>query len=145
MKHKEMNFKGRKVFVEVDDAGELVLDKGRAVMRYKPDDDRTYNPWPTNLAEPGAPVPKSPPAKRKKKTPAAVAPPVPDDGETIIAYTDGACSGNPGPAGLGYSITFPDGTRIARGEPLGKGTNNIAELTAIMRVLELVEDRRLEF
>ena len=51
-----------------------------------------------------------------------------------------ACSGNPGPAGLGYSVVFPDGRRIERGEPLGEGTNNIAELTAIFRVLEIVED-----
>jgi ribonuclease HI len=60
--------------------------------------------------------------------------------DTAIAYTDGACSGNPGPAGLGYVVVFPDGKRIQRGEPLGMATNNIAELTAILRVLELIDN-----
>ncbi|MCU0662143.1 MAG: ribonuclease HI [Myxococcota bacterium] len=55
----------------------------------------------------------------------------------MIAYTDGACSGNPGPAGLGVSLRFPDGRVVQRGEPLGQGTNNIAELSAILRALEL--------
>ncbi|HUT76081.1 MAG TPA: ribonuclease H, partial [Polyangia bacterium] len=61
---------------------------------------------------------------------------------TVVAYTDGACIGNPGPAGLGYTVIWPDGRRVERGEPLGHGTNNIAELTAILRVLELLADDR---
>lgn len=139
-----MFFKGKRVHVEVDSAGELVLDKGRAVMRYKPDDQKVYNPWPANLSDSPQKAPKQPPANSK---PAEKSPPptAADDGESVIAYTDGACLGNPGPSGLGYSIAFPDGTNISRGEPLGEGTNNIAELAAILRVLELVEDtdRRL--
>jgi ribonuclease HI len=54
---------------------------------------------------------------------------------TVVAYADGACSGNPGPAGLGVVIL--DGARrVELSEYLGIGTNNIAELTAVMRVLE---------
>ena len=55
----------------------------------------------------------------------------------IVAYADGACSGNPGPCGLGVVIV--DGEkRRELSEYLGIGTNNIAELTAILRVLESV-------
>jgi ribonuclease HI len=52
----------------------------------------------------------------------------------VIAYADGACTGNPGPAGLGVWIV--DGSRhIELSEFLGEGTNNIAELTAILRAI----------
>ncbi len=55
----------------------------------------------------------------------------------VIAYADGACTGNPGPAGLGVMII--DGARrIERSEYLGQGTNNIAELTAILRAVEAI-------
>jgi ribonuclease HI len=55
-------------------------------------------------------------------------------------YADGACSGNPGPAGLGIVLVGPDGT-IAEGfEYLGEGTNNVAELTGILRAAEIVPD-----
>ncbi|MBW2276290.1 MAG: reverse transcriptase-like protein [Deltaproteobacteria bacterium] len=140
MPQKEMSFKGGKVFVEVDEAGELVLDDGRAIMRYKPDDMRIYNPWPNNL-EPAGSKKKKAKAKPKKNdsgVKAAASGPVPEG--AIVAYTDGGCIGNPGPSGLGYAIVFPDGQRVAKGEPLGEGTNNIAELTAIERVLMIVDD-----
>ena len=53
----------------------------------------------------------------------------------VVAYTDGACSGNPGPAGLGVVMLTTQG-RLERFEYLGEGTNNIAELTAILRAVE---------
>jgi ribonuclease HI len=56
-------------------------------------------------------------------------------GDAIIVYTDGACTGNPGPMGIGAVIV--DGKRREElSEYLGVGTNNIAELTAIERALE---------
>ena len=58
--------------------------------------------------------------------------------ESIIVYTDGACTGNPGPMGIGVVI-LDRGQRREVSEYLGEGTNNIAELTAIQRALELIE------
>src|SRR5258708_37398663 len=59
--------------------------------------------------------------------------------DSIIAYAEGACSGNPGPAGLGVVVI--DGShRTEISEHLGQGTNNIAELTAIERVLDTVSE-----
>lgn len=52
--------------------------------------------------------------------------------EAIHVYADGACSGNPGPAGVGVVVLDPEG-RVEISEYIGKGTNNIAELTAILR------------
>ena len=58
-------------------------------------------------------------------------------GKTAIIYSDGGCSGNPGPAGAGYVIMTEDGQDIADGcVPLGHGTNNIAEYRGAIAGLE---------
>ncbi len=134
-----MLFRGKKVFVEVDAGGKIVLAGGRASMKYRLEDERVYNPNPTNLCDPGGAPLSSPPPSAASSRQAKASRSIPAG--AIVAYTDGACSGNPGPAGLGYCVAFPDGRRIQKGEPLGMGTNNIAELTAILRVLELVQDK----
>jgi ribonuclease HI len=54
----------------------------------------------------------------------------------VHVWTDGACSGNPGPMGIGIVVLAGD-KRKEHGEYLGRGTNNIAELTAIQRGLEI--------
>jgi ribonuclease HI len=60
----------------------------------------------------------------------------------IHVYADGACSGNPGPAGLGVVVLDTE-SRIELSEYIGQGTNNIAELTAILRALgELADSER---
>lgn len=59
--------------------------------------------------------------------------------DTVVIHTDGACSGNPGPAGIGVLIERPD-QEIEIAEYLGSGTNNIAELTAILRALESLDE-----
>jgi ribonuclease HI len=59
--------------------------------------------------------------------------------EKIEIFTDGACSGNPGPCGIGIVMKY--GARIRHfSESLGQGTNNIAELTAILRALRMVKN-----
>lgn len=57
----------------------------------------------------------------------------------IQLWTDGACSGNPGPAGAGVLYRHK-GAEVELWDYLGVGTNNIAELTAILRGLQLVDD-----
>ena len=59
----------------------------------------------------------------------------------VEVWTDGACSGNPGPAGIGVVI-LDGGKRRELSEYLGMGTNNIAELMAIVRALEEVPRER---
>ncbi|MEK6606744.1 MAG: ribonuclease H [Myxococcota bacterium] len=59
--------------------------------------------------------------------------------EPIHAYVDGACSGNPGPAGIGV-VLLCGKRRKEISEYLGHATNNIAELTAAVRALESVRD-----
>ncbi len=51
-------------------------------------------------------------------------------------YTDGACSGNPGPAGIGV-VFKQDGLIIKEiAKPIGHGTNNLAEYTALIYALQ---------
>lgn len=50
-------------------------------------------------------------------------------------YTDGACSGNPGPGGIGYVI-LKDGERIHSGaKGYNKTTNNRMEIIAVIRAV----------
>jgi ribonuclease HI len=56
--------------------------------------------------------------------------------DRIIAACDGASKGNPGPAGWAWVMADPSGApeRWEAG-PLGTATNNVAELTALERLL----------
>ncbi|MFJ9709020.1 ribonuclease H [Streptomyces sp. NPDC101234] len=56
--------------------------------------------------------------------------------ERVVAACDGASKGNPGPAGWAWVVS-DDAATPARWEagPLGKATNNVAELTALERLL----------
>ena len=53
----------------------------------------------------------------------------------VVIYTDGACSGNPGPGGWGAILMFGEKTKeICGGEPAT--TNNRMELMAAIQALE---------
>lgn len=78
------------------------------------------------------------PAGRGRILDGAVGPAAAAHPDAILAYTDGACTGNPGPMGVGVVLLDPlTKDRRERSEYLGEGTNNIAELVAIQRALEL--------
>ena len=61
----------------------------------------------------------------------------------ICAYTDGACSGNPGPGGWGVIITATKDKSIIKKIELNGGeeytTNNRMELTAAINALNALE------
>jgi ribonuclease HI len=124
------------VWAKVDNSGALVADRdGRVEIVYKPEPGaKVYRAGARNLTSPsGEPLELDvgePAAPSKAEPPA----------NAIHVWTDGACTGNPGPAGLGVVII--DGKeRRELSEYLGQGTNNIAELMAILRGLEEVRDR----
>ncbi len=55
--------------------------------------------------------------------------------ETVTVYTDGACSGNPGPGGWGALLVFRETEReISGAEP--RTTNNRMELMAAIAALD---------
>ena len=58
----------------------------------------------------------------------------------LFAYTDGACSGNPGPGGWGTILIARDGNTVVKERELNGGaaqtTNNQMELMAAISALE---------
>lgn len=58
----------------------------------------------------------------------------------LFAYTDGACSGNPGPGGWGAILIARDGNTVVKERELNGGaaqtTNNQMELMAAISALE---------
>lgn len=56
----------------------------------------------------------------------------------VIVYTDGACSGNPGPGGWGVLLKYGDHEKeLAGGHP--ETTNNRMELTAAIEALSALK------
>ncbi|GJM19305.1 MAG: ribonuclease H [Phycisphaeraceae bacterium] len=56
---------------------------------------------------------------------------------TVELYTDGACSGNPGPGGWGYILRHPaTGAEVERSGAERATTNNRMELMAVIAGLE---------
>jgi ribonuclease HI len=152
-----MNFKGTRVFVRSNASGDPVATKGLVDVRYSMDSGRNkvYRGSASNLGALDAPEPPIEVREEQPKTSADASAggkdrnrrpgakerptvPTPRAG-AVVLYTDGACTGNPGPAGSG--VVMVDGALVREeGLYLGQGTNNIGELTAIQRGLELVAD-----
>ncbi|HEY2747431.1 MAG TPA: ribonuclease H [Polyangia bacterium] len=141
--------RGERVYVKVGAGGEPASGgDGRVDIIYKPR-GKVYRAAARNLSpdpDPkllddaeAAPSSEAPPEKSGAKSAGTARAPLPKD--AIIVYTDGACSGNPGPAGIGVVI-LEGGKRRELSEYLGTGTNNIAELMAIVRALEEVPRER---
>lgn len=156
--------RGNDVYVRVDSAGKPIAGPdGRVDVAYKPSvGSKLYRASIKNLEPTGDPDDERPrkleldTTRTEVDAAAATGPTAPTAristevdvrggavgaaGEVpIIVYTDGACSGNPGPMGIGVVIL--DGReRRELSEYLGEGTNNIAELTAILRALEVIPE-----
>lgn len=148
--------RGQKVYARADASGALVAESGRVEVRYKPNDGRKYQaradnleiadatPLPDDTCAPAEAVAKADPKSAAKTAAAKVAPAAPAAAAapgSVIVYADGACSGNPGPAGLGV-VVIDGPRRVEISEYLGQGTNNIAELTAVLRALGEIEAER---
>lgn len=145
-----MRLRNAEVLARCDDNGELVSNGGRVEVRYKPNDGRAYFAAASNLQPasnatieldtycgPGEAVKKGTKPKKKASGPAPERP----TADELLAYADGACSGNPGPAGVGVVARWDDQQRELS-EYIGEATNNIAELTAVLRAVELAREIR---
>jgi ribonuclease HI len=137
-----MRFKKNKVWVEADAAGCPLQRDGRVRIKYQLDQPHEYRV-------------KRPDVHALDATPEAVAPPPrhrpaegaqsqtdPTGKRIVHIYTDGASSGNPGPAGIGVVLQCGSQRREIS-EYIGEATNNIAELLAIQKGLAAVKNRRL--
>lgn len=63
----------------------------------------------------------------------------------LIVHVDGGARGNPGPAAIGVVVSDESGAVVERvGEAIGEATNNVAELRAILRALEALDESERE-
>lgn len=153
--------RGQKVLALCDAQGNFIADGGRVEIRYKPTDAKAYRAALGNLefipgavvadadvvagqavAKPGASGARGGARSSAKSSEGMTQAPMPDD--ALVAYTDGACSGNPGPCGLGVVLIDGD-KRRELSKYLGRGTNNVAELTAIEEALLAADDATRAF
>ena len=59
--------------------------------------------------------------------------------KTVEIYTDGACSGNPGPGGWGAILRYKGTEKVISGGE-SYTTNNRMELTAVIEALKLLKE-----
>jgi len=63
----------------------------------------------------------------------------------LVIYTDGGARNNPGPAGIGIVIRNKDGQTVETyKEYIGEKTNNQAEYEALIKALELAQNKASE-
>lgn len=136
-----MRFKKNKVWVEADADGRPLQKGGRVRIKYQLDQPHEYRVKRNDVIgldeKPAETPPPAPPAAGSAK------PPDDPGGAPIVhIYTDGASSGNPGPAGIGVVLQC-GAQRKEISEYIGRATNNIAELLAIQKGLAAVKNRGL--
>lgn len=148
MPWRRMRLRNAEVFARCDESGELVSKGNRVEIRYKPDDGRAYFASASNLQPSAGPLriepdsfcaPGKAVAKPSSKPSIASNAPGRPEGDEVLVYADGACSGNPGPAGVGVVALWAD-QRRELSEYIGEATNNIAELTGVLRAIELAQE-----
>ena len=162
------DFKGKKVWAGVLPGGELVVEGARVPIRYSDKAGaKIYRAGVSNIerqSEVAEELPEgiSADAEPRKKASGrgsgfgsagtrtqAQAAAAKQSAQELIAgfrpdaavcFTDGACKGNPGPAGSGAVVKLPDGEVLERAKALGVATNNVGELTAIDVALDLLDE-----
>ncbi len=142
---RRMRFKNNKVWVALADDKRLMVKNGKVLVKYRLDQD--YNYW-VNLKnifplENGSTSLSKPNSKKLSYSGTTThSNDLPSSDKSVHIYTDGACSGNPGPAGAGVVLIYK-GNKKEISRYLGKATNNIAELRAIEEGLKAIANRSL--
>ncbi len=166
MPWKPAQFKGKRVWVEIDASGKPGVKGGRMPIRYSASaGSKIYRAGVSGVMmldepvvdmEAGISADKAKAAKSRgsgfgkagTRTAQQAAAAKVAAGElvasfhrdAVVCFTDGACQGNPGPAGSGAVVKLPGGRVLERHLALGRGTNNIGELKAIGLALDLLDE-----
>lgn len=146
---KRMAFKNNKVWVETDPHGELLVQDGKVRIKYQLEQSHEYRVHKESVKPVSAlEAALQPPAAKKPGTADKQAKSPPENAgvdlpaDAIQVFTDGAASGNPGPAGIGVLLVYRDNEKkISRS--IGHATNNIAELKAIETGLLEIKNKKL--
>jgi len=133
---KRMRFKKNKVWVAIDATGNPAEQNGKVLVKYQLDQPHEYWVHKSSIKSLDTEPPKA--QKPEKETPVDAS----GGKDQICIYTDGASSGNPGPAGIGVLLRFGAHEKEIS-EHIGVKTNNIAELKAIEAGLLAVKNTDL--
>jgi ribonuclease HI len=142
-----MLFKGCKVYAQVSQDGTLVEKEGVVKIKYQLQQENEYLARASAIQEiTEHELQKLKHQREQRGTLPTIKNLLPAseseenfDDNTIFVFTDGACTGNPGPAGIGVFLQHRDNKKeISRF--IGSGTNNTAELTAIKIALQEIKD-----
>jgi ribonuclease HI len=129
---KRMRFKKNKVWLAVDRSGNPIEENGKVLIKYQLNQSHEYWVHKSNIK----PIGSDAAATQRIENDAAVS--QTGNNEGILIFTDGASSGNPGPAGIGVVLRFGKYEKEIS-EYIGLATNNIAELRAIQAGLLAVK------
>jgi ribonuclease HI len=149
MPWKWVTIRGQRVLARAHVDGSLAEQAGRVEIRYKLGDARAYRAAAGNLGAAGdellpddaCPAGEEAPPKAAAKLKASAASPtshIVHHVDAFVAYTDGACKGNPGNASASCIVVAPDGSVTEEAVYLGHTTNNVAELTGVAVALAIV-------
>ena len=148
---KRMRFKKNKVWIATDDSGALVIENGKHPMKYQLEQEYIYwvrSDHVKSLDDPVVTTFHKGAEKTKRIAASAIGTKKTTVSKnkqlknTIHIYTDGASSGNPGPAGIGVLLRYGSHEKkISR--YIGNATNNIAELEAIRAGLLEINNPKL--
>ena len=137
-----MRFKNNKVWVAVDQAGRMRVEKNKLLIKYQLDQPHEYWVLPKHVSPLDEKTDESHGGQVDSLRPGNAKDPIQTDtsNQTAIhVYTDGASSGNPGPSGIGVLLRYGKHEKeVSR--YIGMATNNIAELEAIRVGLELIRN-----
>jgi len=145
---KRMRFKKNKVWLATNPDGSPLTKNGKVLIKYQLKQDYEY--WvkaesvkrietpsaaseestKSRIREPG-------PQKKTKRIDAKPTADI-DAGDAISIFTDGASSGNPGPAGIGVLLRYREYIKEISVD-IGIATNNAAELKAVEAGLAAVK------
>jgi len=145
-------FKDQEIWAECASGGELLERSGKVRIVYKQGASKSYSTFKnrlkfvasSSLEEFDVPLsePSSSGGKKTKSKPnsslfGGVAADL-ENQDHIHLWTDGACTGNPGPAGAG-TVLLLGKAKTEWSTWLGQGTNNIAELVAVLQGVRALE------
>ena len=162
---RRVEFKGKRVWAAVGEDGSLLLDGGRVSIRYSKNQgakiyraggsnvrlisDALVEDLPEGISADAAKSSRGSGFGSAKNRTAKQAAAAAEAARTLlaglgpevhVAYTDGSCRGNPGPAGAGALLRLADGRTAEASECLGRATNNVGELAAIALALRLLDE-----
>jgi ribonuclease HI len=129
---KRMRFKTNKVWLAVDRSGKPIEENGKVLIKYQLNQTHEYWVRKSNIKPLDSDA--SVTQQMENNTTGSQT----GNKEGIHIYTDGASSGNPGPAGIGVVLRFGKYEKEIS-EYIGQATNNIAELRAIQAGLLAVK------